>query len=282
MPFPADEDRTPVPEVLYGGVANAGLVLRVGDEVWRPAGPHSASITAFLRYLRTTGFDGASSPIVTVDGQERMVFVPGDVAIPPYPDWAQTEEALRSVTRLLRRLHEAAVGYGPAGSASWSHEMADPDLRAGEPWVVCHNDVCLENVVFREGEAVALLDFDFAAPGRPIYDLARLAQLCVPLDHDPGRLGWRAPDPAGRLAAIAEAYGLDHDGRAEFFAALSAGMARGGLFVQRQVERGNANFIAMWESMGGMAHFDRRREWWADRAPEFRRALGLEADQRSD
>ena len=49
--------------------------------------------------------------------------------------------------------------------------MADPE---GGP-VVCHNDVCLENVVFRNGEAVALLDFDFAAPGRPVYDLACFA-----------------------------------------------------------------------------------------------------------
>ena len=29
---------------------------------------------------------------------------------------------------------------------------------------MCHNDVCPENVVFRDGIAVALLDFEFAAP----------------------------------------------------------------------------------------------------------------------
>ena len=35
-----------------------------------------------------------------------------------------------------------------------------PWIGKGGP-IVCHNDVCLENVVFRDGEAVGLLDFDF-------------------------------------------------------------------------------------------------------------------------
>jgi thiamine kinase-like enzyme len=50
--------------------------------------------------------------------------------------------------------------------------------------VICHNDVCLENVVFRGGLAVALLDFDFAAPGRPTFDSAAFARMCVPVDDD--------------------------------------------------------------------------------------------------
>ena len=82
--------------------------------------------------------------------------------VPPYPAWAQADAALASVATLLRRLHDAARSFDPAGS-TWSTEMADP---AGGP-IVCHNDVCLENVVFRDGVAVGLLDFDFAAPGPP-------------------------------------------------------------------------------------------------------------------
>jgi Ser/Thr protein kinase RdoA (MazF antagonist) len=46
---------------------------------------------------------------------------------------------------------------------TWSDELADP---SGGP-IVCHNDVCMENVVFRNGAAIGPLDFDFAAPGRP-------------------------------------------------------------------------------------------------------------------
>ena len=27
--------------------------------------------------------------------------------------------------------------------------------------IICHNDVCLENVVFRDGQAIGLLDWEF-------------------------------------------------------------------------------------------------------------------------
>lgn len=35
--------------------------------------------------------------------------------------------------------------------------------------------------MFRDGQAVALLDFDFAALGRAIWDLAMTAGMCVPI-----------------------------------------------------------------------------------------------------
>jgi hypothetical protein len=272
---PAPSPGAQEPEVLLGGVANAGSVLRVGDEVVRPAGPHQPSIAHFLRYLSVEGFDGASKPIAVSDGRERLRFIPGDVAIPPYPVWAQTDEALASVARLLRRFHDAARCYVAEADASWSTEMADPDAFGGQPLVMCHNDVCLENVVFRDGTAVALLDFDYVAPGRPAYDLAQFARMCVPMDPTPERWGWQPADPAARLTLIAEVYGLGQSERVEFFAALAGGIARGGRFVLRQVERGDPNFIAMWDAMGGMAMFDARRLWFDAQADTFRRALGI-------
>ena len=268
--------------MLAGGIANAGAVMRSGEHVLRPANPHSASIHRFLGHLRAAGFDGASEPAgIDPDGRERLVFIEGAVAVPPYALWAQTDTALGSVAALMRRLHEAARGFDDA-AATWSTEMADPDL--GSPTgptseggvVVCHNDVCLENVVFRDGAAVGLLDFDFAAPGRPAYDLAQMARMCTPVDDplDADRLGWR-PDAAApeRVRLVADAYGLGAAGRRELFDALDRSIARGGEFVRRRVEAGEAAFVAMWESMGGMARFDRRREWWAGRRDGFAAAL---------
>ena len=72
---------------LAGGVANAGAVVRVGPHVLRPSNPNSASIHRFLSALRNAGFDGASEPVgIDADGRERLVFIDGDVALPPYPD----------------------------------------------------------------------------------------------------------------------------------------------------------------------------------------------------
>ncbi len=247
-------------EVLHGGVANAGQVTRVGAHVLRPSNPHSQTIHHFLTALHDSGFDGASVPVgIDDDGRERLRFIEGDVPVPPFPAWAQADDVLASVAALLRRFHEASRSFDPAGS-TWSDEMVDP--HGGT--VVCHNDVCLENVVFRDGVAVGLLDFDFAAPGRPVYDVAQFARMCIPVD-DPvnaARLGFTPADPAARLRLVADTYGLDADLRHELVAIVSESIERGGQFVRRRIEAGDANFIKMFNDMGGEERIVRRRRWW--------------------
>lgn len=266
-------------ELLHGGVANAGAVTRRGRHVLRPSNPHTATIHTFLRSLAKVGFEGASRPVgIDPDGRERLMFIEGDVPIPPYPAWAQTGDALASIAALLRRYHDAASQVGVPSGAVWSDEMADPrtdgcdDPNAAV--VVCHNDVCLENVVFRDGVAVGLLDFDYAAPGRPLYDLAQFARMCVPVDDETNArmIGWGTYDAAARLRLVADSYGLP-PGRSEFLDILAGGIDRGGQFVQRKVEAGDPNFIKMWNELGGMERFDRRRRWFDDNRDRIAVAL---------
>ncbi|MGI8938043.1 MAG: hypothetical protein ACR2JF_07505 [Iamia sp.] len=121
----------------------------------------------------------------------------------------------------------------------------------------------------------ALLDFEFAAPGRPVYDLAQLARLCVPIDDelDQARLGWRPADRPARLRLVADAYGLDHDGRAELLTAMDDAIDRIEATVRRSVDAGDPNAIAMWDRTGGRDLYDRRRRWWTDHHDRF--AAGL-------
>lgn len=84
-------------EVLAGGVANAGVVVRVGSVVLRPSNPHSATILSFLAELCAREFDGAPGSVgVDPDGRERLRFTPDDVAIPRFPDWVHRDDALAS------------------------------------------------------------------------------------------------------------------------------------------------------------------------------------------
>lgn len=204
------------------------------------------------------------------DGRERLMFIEGEVPVPPYPAWAQDDAALASIATLMARLHAASRAFDPSGY-KWSTELADP---AGGG-IVCHNDVCLENVVFQDGVAVGLLDFDFCAPGRPVYDLAQFARMCVPIDDDinAARLGWRDVDRPARLRLVADAYGMAAAERSKLLAAVDDSIERGGEFVRRRVEAGDPNFIAMWRTMGGAERFDRRRSWWAERRDRFAHAL---------
>ena len=256
---------------LDGGITNAGRVVRVGPHVLRPSSPHSGSIHAFLRAVRHAGFEGASLPVgIDEDGRERLVFIDGEVPVPPYPGWGQSEVALASIARLLRGLHDAARRFDPRG-LTWDDALADP---AGGT-LVCHNDVCPENVVFRDGIGVALLDFEFAAPGRPVYDLAQLARLCVPIEDevDQVRLGWRPADQPARLRVVADAYGLDRYRRAELLTAMNDAIDRVEMAVRRSVDAGVPNAVEMWNRLGGSERYARRRRWWMDHHDEFAAAL---------
>src|SRR5688572_21296570 len=97
-------------ELLAGGVMNAGVVVRDGAHVLRPSSPHSSTIFGFLEAIRSAGFDGVPQPAgFTDDGRERLVYIAGEVALPPFPDWAQTDDALVSAAMLIRRFHEASA-----------------------------------------------------------------------------------------------------------------------------------------------------------------------------
>jgi hypothetical protein len=265
-------------EVLRGGVANAGAVRRVGDVVQRPANEHSPTIHALLRHVRAAGFDGVPEPLaLDPGGRERLAYIPGVVPWPPFPAWSQSDDLLASTVRLLRRFHDATVGFVAPADATWSSEMADPDAAGGSDGtdVICHNDVCPENVVYRDGVAVALLDFDFAAPGSRLYDLARLALMTVPLDapEDATRTGRVGLDPFTRLRVVADAYGLP-PARAGLVDAVDRNVADGGAFLQRRIDRGETAFIALRDQMGGMERFERRRAWFAANRDRLLESVG--------
>lgn len=260
-------------EVLAGGVGNAGAVVRVGDEVRRPATARSEHIFTLLRHVRSKGFLGVPEPLGFDElGRERLRFIPGDVAVPPFPSWSLAPELLASTAQLLRMFHEAVRDFVPPQDADWNTELTYP---GGGP-IVGHNDVCVENVVVRDGRAVALIDFEFAAPTRPLHDLAVLARHWVPLDTEEaaqvyGRSGFDVP---ARLRIVADAYGVPRgQERREFLDHVVASIHRGGAFVKARIARGEQAFIDMWERSGGQANVDRRIAWIDAVRPQLLAAL---------
>ncbi len=256
------------PEVLFGGLANAGAVLRRGDAVERPAPPHAVHLHAHLRALREQGFDGVPVPLgLSASGRrERLSYVPGEVAVDPHPPWTWTDDVLRSVGALLRRMHDAAAAVPPGGAAGWPTDLADPEGAAAPGAVVCHNDVCPENVVFRDGRAAALIDFDLAAPGRPVWDVAMTARYWAPMR---GRDGL---DPSHRLRVLADGYGLGRADRAALPRVIEQATAVCRAFVERRVERGDAAYTAAYEE-SGRAVWDRHQTWLADHRGALTAAL---------
>ncbi len=100
-------------------------------------------------------------------------------------------------------------------------------------------------------------------------------RFCVPIDDelDQARLGWRPADRPARLRLLADAYGLDGDGRAELLTAMDDAIDRIEKAVRRSVDAGDPNATALWNRTGGSERYDRRRRWWMDHHDEFAAAL---------
>ncbi len=100
------------------------------------------------------------------DGREVLSYLAGEVPQYPMPEWARAKEALTSSVVLLRELHEVTRDCDQTGP--WRSPTREPAE------VVCHNDFAPYNVVYSEGRATLVIDFDFASPGPRQWDLAYL------------------------------------------------------------------------------------------------------------
>jgi thiamine kinase-like enzyme len=249
-------------QVLVGGMDPGRGVVRVGDTVRRPG--MREAVRELLVHLERVGFTGASR-YLGVDDKDRHVvsWVDGDVPLPPYPHWARTDSALVSFGRLVHDYHDAVASFSPA-ACDWSTEWADPAGGA----VVCHNDLFPENVVFRDGAAVALIDFDMAGPGRPLWDLAIAAEEWAPL-HAPGSRPSTADDLAAvhRVGLLTKAYGLAPDRAEELLDIVVEEKAHSAANVLAQAAAGDPVWSRHVEETGFAERMAADEEWFAAQRP---------------
>jgi Ser/Thr protein kinase RdoA (MazF antagonist) len=243
---------------LPGGFTNAGLVTRVGDTVRRPRRATGAATHALLQHLERVGFDGAPR-FLGIDRRDREVlsYVPGEAVIPPYPDWALTDEALASVARLMRRYHDAVSSFDAT-----KHTWPDAVPGAFRDGIVSHNDPNLDNVIFCRGRAVALIDFDLASPGSVVWDVACGARLWAPLRADrdaPHQVRGRSLE---RLRTFVDAYGLSAHERRGVVDAMVEAHEWCYDIVRASVTDGHEMFTRVWRE-GGRQRAERTRAWLA-------------------
>ena len=254
---------------LRGGIANQGLVFRVGETVRRPLRPTSSATHALLRHLAEVGFDGAPRFLgLDPQGREVLSYIPGDAVVQPYPSWALTDAAIVSVAGLLRRYHEAVSTFDPAPH-TWPESPPPPPFRTG---LVCHNDPNLDNVVFRDGEAVALIDFDLARPGSRLWDLAAASRLWAPLRRDIDIQDARRGRALGRFRVFVDAYGLVGADRDRLVDAVISNHDWLYGIVSRGAENGNPGFVEYWRT-GAADRAGRTRRWYVRNARLLRAAL---------
>jgi hypothetical protein len=192
--------------LLAGGTVN-DVVVRVGDTVRRSTGPWTPAVHALLRHLEAAGFP-YSSRLLGIDskGREVLGYIEGVTGNMPWPAALFTDAAVIAVARLVRRYHDAVASFTPPPGSVWRN--TDRALMPGE--IVRHGDLGTWNMIWRDGELVGLIDWDFAEPGPAIIDAAYAAKHVVPLRDDKAAadIGWKTPpDRKHRLSLFCETYG---------------------------------------------------------------------------
>lgn len=182
---------------LRGGTMAS--VARRGDVVRRSTGPWTPAVHALLRHLEAVGFDRAPRVLGTDPaGRELLTYLPGEVPSPR--TWVGDDRAVADAGRVLRRYHDAVATF-PAGTVRGWDTFFQED--GGVPEVICHNDFGVYNCVFVAGRPWGMIDFDGAAPGSRLWDVAASACGFVPL-APPVPLA----DRARRLRLFCDGYGL--------------------------------------------------------------------------
>ncbi|WP_020577862.1 phosphotransferase [Actinopolymorpha alba] len=186
-------------ELLAGGHINE--VVRIGDTVRRPMPDRAPYVHDVLRMFAQHKWPGAPKYLGS-DEQEREVltYLEGHVAWEPaQPPDVWSEESLVRVAKLVRQFHDLTAGT----------RLAEDEE------VVCHNDLSPKNTVYRDDgmglRPYAFIDWDGAAPGRRLHDVAHVCWQFLDL-------GPRRSNPAGParlLLLIADSYGLTTRDRKE-------------------------------------------------------------------
>jgi Phosphotransferase enzyme family len=184
-------------EPLAGGCVSA--VFRSGNTVRRNSGPNADFVRRLLGHFEQAGFDGAPRHLGTdAKGREILSFIAGHVPWQAGERFkARTDASLTATARLLRRCHDLTAGTALAGASE----------------VVCHNDLSPQNTVYRDRGSgllpVAFIDWDLAAPGQRIYDVAHLSWQYLGLGPGVANVA-----EAGRqIRLICGAYGLSDRSR---------------------------------------------------------------------
>jgi hypothetical protein len=261
-----EADQAEIP--LAGGDVTEGVV-RVGDTVRRPLGPHSPLVHALLAHLESVGFEGAPRFLgIDASGREVLSYVDGQVAGRPRPPWIADETRLVSVARLVRAYDDAAATFAPPPEALPDAKAPEPPgvppAPAYPPELIGHVDITPENVVFRYDRAYALIDFDLAKPATRADEMFNAmlwwAPLSDPRDVDPLL---QQVDVARRARILADGYGLSGTDRERVMEVAVLRTRRSWYLMKHRAVTHGGGWQRMWDE--GVGDVIKRREAWLDR-----------------
>ncbi|RDI36330.1 phosphotransferase [Falsibacillus pallidus] len=163
-------------EKLTGG--NVSNVYRSKDTVRRDLKTNSDKIHTLLQHLESKGFNYAPRFLgIDESNREILSFIEGEAGNYPLKEYMWSDEALKKIAKILRQYHDAVSDFPSL------YEWAPIDNTPDNFEVLCHNDFAIYNIIFNQEMPVGIIDFDVAAPGPRLWDIAYTLYTCVPLSR---------------------------------------------------------------------------------------------------
>ena len=180
-----------------------------GAIVRRPRHPWTPTVHAVLVHLRSSGLTVVPAPLGIGVDHETVSALAGAAGADCWPHQA-TAAGLRSAARLLREIHDATVGFDPPPDAVWALPPTEPRE------VICNGDPGPWNMVWLNGRAAGLFDWDLCHPGPRIEDVANALEYFAPFRDDAAAMRWHGfpapPDRVGRIRTFCAEYGISSEG----------------------------------------------------------------------
>lgn len=205
-----------------------------------------------------------------------LSFVEGEVALRPWPEWVADPQRIVSVARLVRAYDDVVASMGVP---DWTRALRRPDPLgtptsiAGASELIGHLDITPENVVFRDGSAFALIDFDMIRPSSRSEEVSNILQWWAPwMPATDREEALCSVDPVARGALLVDAYGLDAEARRGLVDVALNAANRSWHLMKWRGESLGGGWRRMWDSGAGERAL-RRSRWISDNRDELTAAV---------
>ncbi|WP_041060208.1 phosphotransferase [Jeotgalibacillus campisalis] len=164
-------------ETLLTGGNMTNVYLAEGT-VRRELNENSANIHLLLQHLEHKKYP-YSPRFRGIDekGREILSFIEGEAGNYPLKHRMWSDESLTKIAQMQRSFHDAVEDF--EFTSDWLPLEGTPDPKE----MICHNDLAVYNIIFDAEKPVGIIDFDIAAPGPRIWDMAYTLYTCVPLSR---------------------------------------------------------------------------------------------------
>jgi len=252
-PAPADPaaPNTAVPEPIHREAVSIS-----------PPDPFTAATHALLKHLEAVGFRGAPRSFGwDAQGRHLVEWVDGIRADHPQAPDAALDPA--RIGAFMREMHDALASFVPPPGVQWFDGLPGPGAE-----MIIHQDISPSNIVVAPDGRLVAIDWDAAAPGTRLWDIAHAAHAFAPL----ARGGLDPEAAAARLARFADGYGLTEQQRAHLLPLLADRSERMYQYLDQMRVTGQSPWVELWDRGVGTV-WKSDAQWIREHEPHWREAL---------